>query len=200
MLSTLSRRHLLPLLFLLIRFPILNSLWKLMLQTILLLQSFPLLIKKMKFIWWPSTSILLLQWSWTTTCITRNFLLSLKLSRFGNTTWKVWPIPSMLLQIIKTLSIFLLSRYWPRGKHSGLSTSPSSILSSGSSLVILVLNWILLLDDGMFILKRGILAMPQSTLTTCSLCMSYCPPFPFSPHSYSYGSGHPTLRYPLGSF
>ncbi len=36
----------------------------------------------------------------------KELLLSLKLSRFGNTIWKVWPIPSMLLQIIRTLSIF----------------------------------------------------------------------------------------------
>ena len=75
----------------------------------------------------------------------------------------------MLLWIIRTLSIFLLLRYWPRGKCGGLSTSPSSTLSSGFTLVILVQNQMLSLDDGTFILKGGILAMPQSTLTTSSL-------------------------------
>ena len=35
----------------------------------------------------------------------------LKLSRFGDTIWKVWPISLTLLWIIRTLSIFLLSRY-----------------------------------------------------------------------------------------
>ena len=102
------------------------------------------------------------------TYITRNCLPSSKLSRFGNTIWKVQSIPLTLLQIIKILSIFLLPRYWPRGKHSGLSTSPSSTLSSGSALVILALNWMLSLDNGTSILKEGILAMPQSTLTTSS--------------------------------
>jgi len=33
------------------------------------------------------------------------------LSRFGDTIWKVQPIPSTLLRIIRTLSIFLLPRY-----------------------------------------------------------------------------------------
>ena len=74
----------------------------------------------------------------------------------------------MLLWIIRTLSIFLLPRYWPEGKHGGLSTSSSSTLSSGSVLVILALNWMFSLDDGTSILKRGILATPQSTLTTSS--------------------------------
>ena len=82
--------------------------------------------------------------------MTRNCLLSLKLLRFGDTTWKVWPISLILLQVIKTLSIFLLPKYWPRGKHGGLSTSSSSILSSGSALVILALNQMLSLDDGTF--------------------------------------------------
>ena len=123
MLSTLSRRHSLLLLFSLIGSPMLNSLWKLMLQTMLLLQFFSLLMKKMKFIWSSFTSTLLLWWIWTTTHITRNYLLFLKLSKFGDTIWKVWPIPSTLLWIIKTLSIFLLLRCWPRDKHNGLSTS-----------------------------------------------------------------------------
>ena len=101
--------------------------------------------------------------------MTRNCLLSLKPSRFGDTIWKVWPIPLMLLCIIKTLSIFLLPRYWPRGKHGGLSISLSSTLSSGSALVISAPNQTLSLDNGMSILKRGILAIPQSTLTTSSL-------------------------------
>ena len=100
--------------------------------------------------------------------IIRNCLPSLKLSRFGNTTWKVWPILSTLLQIIKTLSIFLLPRYWPKGKHSGLSTFLSSILSSDSIQIILVPNQILLLDSGISILKGGILATPQLTLITSS--------------------------------
>jgi len=41
------------------------------------------------------------------TYMTRNCLPSLKLSRFGDTIWKVWPIPLILLQIIRVLSIFL---------------------------------------------------------------------------------------------
>ena len=102
------------------------------------------------------------------THITRNCLPSLKPSRFGNTIWKVQPIPLTLLQIIRTLSIFLLPRYWPRDKHGSLSTSSSSILLSGFTLVVWTLNWMLSLDDGMSILKGGILAMPQSTLTTSS--------------------------------
>ena len=43
--------------------------------------------------------------------ITRNYLPSLKPSRFGNTIWKILFIPLTLLQIIRTLSIFLLPRY-----------------------------------------------------------------------------------------
>ena len=107
--------------------------------------------------------------SWTTTYITRNCMPSLKSSRFGGTIWKVWPIPLTLLQIIRTLSIFLLPRYWPGDKCSGPSTFPSSILSSGSALVVLAQNWMLSLNNGMSILKGGILAMPQSTLTTSNL-------------------------------
>ena len=166
MLSILSRKHSPPHLFSLIGFPMLNSLWKLMPQTMLSLQSSPLLTKIIKFIQLPFTLALSLQRSWTMTHMTRNCLPSLKLSRFGNTIWKVRPIPSTLLRIIKTLSIFLLPRYWPRGKCGSPSTSPSSTLSSGSILVVSVLNWMLSLDDGTSILKGGILAMPQSTLTT----------------------------------
>jgi len=118
--------------FLLIGFLMLNSLWKLMLETMLLLQSSPLLIKIMKFIQLLFTPTLLLQWSWIITYITRNCLLSLKLSKFGNTTWKVWLILSTLLWIIKTLSIFLLPRSWPRDKYSSPSTFSNSILLSGS--------------------------------------------------------------------
>ena len=98
--------------------------------------------------------------------MTRNYLLSLKPLKFGDTIWKVWPIPSMLLWIIKTLSIFLLPRYWSGDKCGSLSISPSSTLSSGSALVILAQNWMLLLNNGMSILKGEILAMPQSTLIT----------------------------------
>ena len=43
-----------------------------------------------------------------------------------------WPILSTLLWIIKTLSIFLLPRYWPRDKYGGPSISLSSILLSDS--------------------------------------------------------------------
>ena len=66
------------------------------------------------------------------------------------------------------LSIFLLPRYWPGGKYGGPSTSPSSTLSSGSALVISAQNWMLSLNNRTSILKGGILAMPQSTLTTSS--------------------------------
>ena len=125
-------------------------------------------MKIMKFIQLFFTLTFSLWQSWTMTHITRNCLPSLKLSRFGGTIWKVQPVPSMLLWIIKTLSIFLLPRYWPRGKHGGLSISLSSTLSSGSTLIILALNRMLLLDNRMSILKGEILAMPQSTLTTLS--------------------------------
>ena len=153
MFLTLLRKHLPPLLFLLIGFLMLNSSWKPMLRTMFLLQSYPLLIKIMKFIWLLFTPALLLWWSWITIYITRNCLPSSKLLRFGNTIWKVWPILSTLLWIIKILSIFLLQRYWPRGKSSGPSTSPSSTLLSGSALVILTPNRMLSLDDGTSILK-----------------------------------------------
>ena len=103
-----------------------------------------------------------------TTYMTRNCLLSLKLSRFGDTIWKIQPIPSTLLWIIKTLSISLLPRCWLGGKHSGSSIFLSSTLSSGSVLVVLAQNQILSPDNGTSILKRGILATPQSTLTTSS--------------------------------
>ena len=86
----------------------------------------------------------------------------------------------MLLQIIKTLSIFLLPRSWPRDKHSGLSISPSSTLLYCSILVVLAPNQMLSLDSGMSILKREILAMPQSTLTTSnsfSLKNNLWPPY-----------------------
>ena len=126
-------------------------------------------MKIMKFTQLFFTPTLLLQQSWITTYMIRNCLPFLKLSRFGNTIWKVWPIPSMLLQIIRILSIFLLPRYWPRGKHGSLSTSSSSTLSSGSALVISAPNWMLLLDDGISTLKRGILATLQSTFTTSNL-------------------------------
>ena len=169
MLSTLSRKYSPLHLSSLIGFLMLNSLWKLIPQTMLLLQSFPLLTKRMKFIQLPFTLTLLLWQSWTTIHMTRNCLPSLKLSKFGDTIWKVWPIPSTLLQIIRTLSIFLLLRYWPRGKHGGPSTSPSSTLSSGSTLVVSALNRMLSLDNGMSILKREILATLQSILTTSNL-------------------------------
>ena len=139
-----------------------------MLWTMLSLQSYQLLIMIMKYTWLLFTLALSLQRSWIMTHMTRNCLLSSKLSRFGNTIWKVQPIPSMLLWIIRTLSIFLLPRYWPGGKHSGPSTSPSLTLSSGSALVVSAPNQILSLDDVTSILKGGILAMPQSTLTTSS--------------------------------
>ena len=166
MLSTLSRKYLPPLLSLLIRFPMLNSLWKLMSWTMLLLQSSPLLTKIMKFIQLSFTLALSLWQSWTMIHMTRNCLPSLKLSRFGDTIWKVWPIPSTLLQIIRTLSIFQLPRYWPRDKRGGLSISPSSTLSLGSALVVWEPNQMLSLDDGTSILKGGILAILQSTFTT----------------------------------
>ena len=108
----------------------------------------------MKFIWLLFTPTLLLQQSWITIYIIRNCLPSLKLSRFGNIIWKVRPILLTLLQIIRTLSIFLLPRYWPRDKHSGLSTFPSSILSSDSTLVILAPNWTLSLDNIISILRE----------------------------------------------
>ena len=165
MLSTFSRKHLSLPLFSLIGFPMLNSSWKLMLWTMLSLQSSQLLMKIMKFIWLLFTPTLLLQQSWITTYMTRNCLPSLKPSRFDNNIWKVWPILWTLLQIIRTLSIFLLLRYWPRGKCSSPSTSPSS---TGSALVVLAQNQMLSLDDGTSILKRRILATPQSTLTTSS--------------------------------
>ena len=98
----------------------------------------------------------------------RNCLPSLKLSRFGSTIWKIRPTPLTLLRIIRTLSIFLLPRYWSGGKHGGPSTSPSSTLSSGPTLVSLAQNQMLSLDDGTSILRGGILATPQSTLTTSS--------------------------------
>ena len=126
-------------------------------------------MKIMKFIQLFFTLTFSLWQSWTMTHITRNCLPSLKLSRFSGTIWKVQPVPSMLLWIIKTLSIFLLPRYWPRGKHGGLSISLSSTLSLGSALIILALNRMLLLDNRIFILKGEILAIPQSTLTTLSL-------------------------------
>ena len=88
-LSTSSRKHSSPLLFSLIGFLILNSLWKLILWTMLSLQFFPLLMKKMKFIWSPFTPGLSLQQSWTMTHITRNYLPFLKLLKFSDTTWKV---------------------------------------------------------------------------------------------------------------
>ena len=132
------------------------------------LQFSPLLTKIIKFIQLPFTLALSLRQSWTTTHITRNCWPSLKLSRFGGTIWKVWLIPSTLLWIIKTLSIFLPPRYWPWGKRGGPSTFPSSILSSGSALVVSAQNRMLSLDDGTSILKGRILAMPQSTLTTSS--------------------------------
>ena len=168
MLSTLSRRYSPLFLFSLIRFLMLNLLWKLILWTMLLLQSYLLLTKIMKFIQLLFTLVLSLQWSWIMIYMTRNCLLSLKLSRFGNTIWKVRPIPSILLWIIRTLSIFLLLRYWPRGKHSDPSTSPSSTLSSGFTLVILAPNQTLSLDNKMSIQKEGILTIPQWTLMTSS--------------------------------
>ena len=60
MLSTLSRKYLLPYLFSLIEFPMLNSLWKPMLWTMPSLQSSQLLMKIMKFIQLLFTPILLL--------------------------------------------------------------------------------------------------------------------------------------------
>ena len=102
---------------------------------------------------------------------TRNCLLSLKLLRFGNIIWKVQSIPLTLLWIIRTLNIFLLLRSWLRGKHSGPSISSSSILSLGSALVVSAPNWMLSLDNGTFILKGRILAIPQSTLTTSNLSL-----------------------------
>ena len=123
-------------------------------------------MKKMKFIWLSFTPVLSLWQSWIMTYMTRNYLLSLKLSKFDDTIWKVWPILLTLLWITKTLSTFLLPRCWPRSKHSGLSISFSSNLSSGSILVVLVPNWMLSLDCGTFILKGRILATLQSTLTT----------------------------------
>ena len=140
-----------------------------MLWTMLLLQSYQLLMMIINFTQLLFTPALLLWRSWITTHMTRDYLPSLKPSRFGNTIWKVWPIPSMLLWIIRTLSIFLLPRYWPGSKHGGSSTSSSSILSLGSTLVVLAPNQMLLLDNEMSILKGGILAMPQSTFTTLSL-------------------------------
>jgi len=55
-----------------------------------------------------------------------------------------------------------------RDKHNGLSIFLSLTLSSDSALVILVPNWTLLLDGGTSVLKGGILATLQSTLTTSS--------------------------------
>ena len=120
----------------------------------------------MKFIWLSFTPVLSLWQSWIMTYMTRNYLLSLKLSKFDDTIWRVWPILLTLLWITKTLSTFLLPRCWPRSKHSGLSISFSSNLSSGSILVVLVPNWMLSLDCGTFILKGRILATLQSTLAT----------------------------------
>ena len=72
----------------------------------------------------------------------------------------------MLLWIIRTLSIFLLLRCWLRDKYSSSSISLSLILLSGSILVVLALNQMLLLDSRMSTLKGRILAMSQSTFTT----------------------------------
>jgi len=151
----------------------------------------------------PITFHSLLQWSWTTTHMTRNCLSSLKLSRFDSTIWKVQPIPLMLLWIIRILSIFLLPRYWPRGKYSGPSTSPSSTLLSGSTLVVLAPNQMLSLDSrGEYWLHHSQPSQLQAHLhsrTICSLYMSYRPSFPFSLCNYSHGFGHFTSRHPLSS-
>ena len=171
MLSILLRKHLPSFLSSLIGFPMLNSSWKLMLWTMLSLQFYLLLMMIMKFIQLLFTLALSLQWSWIMTHIIRNCLLSSKLLRFGDIIWKVRPIPLTLLWIIRTLSIFLLPRYWPGGKHGSPSISPSSTSLSGSVLVISVPNQMLLLNNGISILKEGILAIPQLTLTTSNLSL-----------------------------
>ena len=68
----------------------------------------------------------------------------------------------------KNLEYFSTTKILTGGKCSGPSTFPSSTLSLGSTLVVSAQNWMLSLDDGTSILKGGILAMPQSTLTTSS--------------------------------
>ena len=83
--------------------------------------------------------------------------------------WHYLEGPAYSIDVVtnhKILSTFQLPRYWSGGKCSGLSTFLSSILSSSSVLVVLALNQMLLLDGGISILKRGILATLQSTLTT----------------------------------
>ena len=86
-----------------------NSSWKLILWTILSLQSYLLLMKIMKIIQLLFTPALLLWQSWIMTHMTRNYSPSSKLSRFGNTIWKVQPILLTLLQIVR------------RGSHRGES-------------------------------------------------------------------------------
>ena len=71
----------------------------------------------------------------------------------------------------KNLEYFSTTKILTGGKCSGPSTFPSSTLSLGSTLVVSAQNWMLSLDDGTSILKGGILAMPQSTLTTSSLSL-----------------------------
>ena len=166
MLLTLSKRHSSPLPSLYTRFPILNLSWKLMLWTMLSLQSFLLWMKKNKvhsvtFYSYTFTIAELNLWHiWQG--ITCNFL---RLSKFGNTTSRVQPILLMLLWIIKTLSIFLLPKCWPGGKQWSEYLSQFNLLS-GFILVISAPNQILSLDNGTSTLKGGILVIPQSTLTT----------------------------------
>ena len=68
----------------------------------------------------------------------------------------------------KNLEYFSTTKVLTGGKHSGPSTFLSSTLSSGSVLAILAQNRTLSLDSRISILKGGILATPQSTLTTSS--------------------------------
>jgi len=108
----------------------------------------------------------------------------------------------------KNLEYFSTTKVLTGSKHGGPSTFLSSTLSLGAVLAILAQNRTLSLDSGMSILKGEYwlhhsqpsqLQAYLHSRTTCGLCTSYCPPFPFSLHSYSCGSGHPTLRHPFSS-
>ena len=75
-------------------------------------------------------------------------------------------IISILRDLLACDIICHCDKWLPQHKYSGPSIFLSSILSSGSVLVVLAPNQTISLDGGMSILKGGILAILQSTLTT----------------------------------
>src|SRR5882724_9718123 len=109
----------------------------------------------------------------TMTSTTKSSLRFLKPSNDGDITWKALDFQSTWSPITGTCNTFQLPKSSHIGKHDGPNTFPPSISLFHFGWENLVPNPTHLLDDGMSILKRGVVTMP---LLTCRITARFSLP------------------------